>query len=567
MSTATVGQKARVRGSEFVAIGIVAIVTAALVVFPLGSMLFRLAFQGADAGPNPIIEALELPSIGTTLINTTIVIGASGIIALLVGTFFAWLNERTDARMGWIAAILPIIPILMPPIAIAIGWVFLLSPRAGTLNVGMRAAFDIGASQGPLNIFSWYGIIGLYALELIPFVYLIVAAALRNLDPALEQASRLSGAGALSTLRRVTLPMIKPALVSSAFLILVIGMSIVSIPSVLGGTARIDMLSTRIVELLNGSYPPRTGPALVLSGLMLVVLALAWLIQTKVLRSGRYAGVGGKWSGAGIVRLGVWRWPARAIIVLFVLIATVFPIVGLIVVSLQRFWTAAIRPSTFTLRAYAEIFVQNTTGAKQAMINSITLAVVTASACMALAVLQAMLARRKRFSIVRILDAAMKLPAGFPHVVIAVSMLVSFAGPPIWLGGTIFILLIGYFVIYLPQASISAGAAVSQVRDELIEASLMSGASGTRTVRRISLPLMLPGIISGWVVVFVFAVGDLTASVILASHNTPTAGYFLLEQYVSGSYPLIAALSLVMTVASATVVLTMLRVAHGKFGL
>ncbi|MCC7257299.1 MAG: iron ABC transporter permease [Gammaproteobacteria bacterium] len=544
--------------------GSLALAVGALVCFPLLAMLVQL-FHGSDGlNLGAFAEAARLPGLAQTLGNTLLVILLAGTVAFILGATFAWLNERTDARMTWVAAAMPVLPILMPPIAMVIGWVLLLSPRAGLLNVFVRSVFGIDDGQGPLNIFSWTGMGALYALELTPFVYLLVSAALRDLDPALEQASRVSGRGPLRTLWHVTLPSIRPALAASALLVVAIGLSIFSVPSVVGATAKIDVLSVRIVNLLYGSYPPRTGAAVALSFLMLLLVGVAWLIRARIVARSRPATVGGKGSSSGRVVLGWLRRPAQAGIVLFVALTTVIPFAALLIVSLQKFWSADIRLDALSLNAYAAILRGGTAG--KAVSNSILLGALTATAAMAVTVLLTLFSRERRGVFGRAIDGVMKLPAGFPHVFVAVAVLLAFAGPPLSLGGTLAILLLGYFVIYLPQASIAADAAAAQVRDELTQASRVSGAGEWRTLRRVTLPLMRGAIGSGWVVVFAFVVGDLTASILLATHSTPTAGYLLLEEYVNGSYPLIAALALVISVASSAVVLTMLAVTGRKLG-
>src|SRR5690606_31624793 len=176
----------------------------------------------------------------------------------------AWGNVRTNASIGMLGTLLPIIPLLIPNVALAIGWVFLGAPRVGFLN-GLLALLPFGLE---LNIYSWGGLIFVYTINAVPYVYLIVSAGLRNLHPALEETARINGAAPLRILRTVSLPAIRPALISAALLVTITSLGVYSIPSVIPTTAKIDDLTTRIVFLLNRDFPPKLAEAQALGIIM-----------------------------------------------------------------------------------------------------------------------------------------------------------------------------------------------------------------------------------------------------------------------------------------------------------
>jgi len=542
------------------------LLVAAIILYPLVRLLASLFYVDGRLQFRPFVQAAKLPGLGQTLINTVLVVGIGGLCALVVASLFAWLNERTDARMGWLSQSMPVIPVLIPPIAMVIGWVLLLAPTAGTINIVLRKVLGTDATQGPLNIYSMPGLIFLYALELLPYAYLVMSSAFRSIDPALEEASRTSGAGPLRTLWKVTLPAVKPALGASSLLMLVMGFALFSSAAIVGTTARVDILSARIVELLQGVFPPKTEEAVALSFVILVVIGLAWLAQARILRLRRFAMVGGKGMRATPVRLGVLKWPARLLMLTYVAAAVALPMLALLYVSLQRFWTTRFNLKTLSFDAYIKVFIEDV-HTRAALFDSVMLAVVGATVAMAIAFSLAMLVRRRPARSTTVLDAIAKLPGALSHIVIAVAVLLAFGGGPFFLGGTLVILLIAYVVIYLPQGSVTADSSVSQVGEQLMEASYMAGASEPRTLRRIALPLMLPGLAGGWVLLFVLMAGDLTASVLLSTTTTPTVGAILLQRYQNGSFPVIAALALIITLVSAVIVLTVLRVTRGKVSL
>src|SRR5690606_35108241 len=144
-------------------------------------------------------------------------------------------------------------------IAGAVGWVMLASDRAGLLNVwGKRLLESLGIQiDGPLvSIFSWPGLIFVYLIYTLPHVYLCVASALSNIDPSLEEASRVSGAGPLRTLVKVTLPAVLPAIISGGTISVIYGIALFSVPAIIASQAGIDILAVRIVNLMMAEFPP-----------------------------------------------------------------------------------------------------------------------------------------------------------------------------------------------------------------------------------------------------------------------------------------------------------------------
>ncbi len=535
----------------------VGIVAAILIIYPMIRTLIGLFVANGRIDLSGIGRAIALPGLPVTLLNTAVILVIAIPVATIVGALFAWINERTNARIGWVAMILPLLPLLVPPVASAIGWVFLISPRAGVLNVAIRDLFGLKMDEGPMNVFSWPTVIVLYVLELIPIAYLIISAALRNLDPALEQASRTAGAGVGRTFVRVTLPAIKPALASAAFLCLTAGLSLYSVPAVIGQTAGINVLVTQIVDLMTKSYPADIQAATALGFLLLVVIGIGWVIQSRIVRGSRHAQTGGKGARAALVDLGVWRRPVQVLLVLFMAIASLLPVIGLLLVSLQHFWSARIDVTTFSLDAYTTVLATNVQF-QTGIINSIVLGVLGATICVLISLLVSLLVRERQNALTVGLDGVLKLPSTFSHVVITIGVLYVFAGPPFGITGTLGILLIAYVIIYIPQASIATNSATSQVGKELVEASRVSGSSQLRTLRRVTFPIIVPGLASAWALAFVYIVGDLTASIMLASTSTPTIGYLLLDQFQSGTYPVIAALAMFITLISTVVVVAVL---------
>jgi iron(III) transport system permease protein len=542
---------------------LLALAVMALVVYPAARMLHAVFFADGSFGFAAFGEALGAAWLPETVVNTIVAVAGGGACAILVAALFAWLNERTDARLGAIGDLLPLVPLLIPAVAMSIGWIFLASPGAGFLNALIAFALEPLGLSFELNVTSWPGVIFVYTLYFVPYAYILLSAALRNVDPALEEASRLSGAGVWRTFLKVTLPAVKPAVIGAALLIVVVGVSLYSVPVIIANRAGIDILSVRILRLLTFSYPPRTDQAVVLSILMLVAISLVWVLQRHVLAGGHFATIGGRGARSGLVELGPWRWPARICMLGFLACASVLPLIAILIVSLQPFWQPAIDPSTLTFANYQQVLFASPV-TRQGLQNSLLLGAAGGFIGMAAAAILALYIRRDPGPFGRFVDGVTKLPAALSHIVIAVGFLVAFGGPPFHLSGTLLLLLIAYLVIYLPEASIAANTAVAQIGRDLLEASATSGASEGRTFRKIVVPLMLPGLIGGWALLFVLMAGELTASSLLAGVGTPVIGFVILDIWEQGTFGQLAALAGTYTLLTSLVVLVAVRFGRGR---
>jgi iron(III) transport system permease protein len=257
---------------------VLAVALSLLTVYPLVRVLGYLFIIDGRLDFSALAIVATLKDLPQLLGSTVLVVGGSSVAALVVGSVLAWLNERTDARMGVATDLMPLLPFLLPPIAGAIGWVLLLSPRAGFVNAALRSGLSslgVDLAEGPLNIYSWWGLIFVYAVYQVPYVYLMVSAGLRNVDSSIEEQSRLCGSGPFRTMRKVTLPAVAPSLGAAVLLMIWHGFGLFSVPQIIGTGARIDVLSVRIVRLLTFSYPPETSLAVGLTFFVVLVVGTA----------------------------------------------------------------------------------------------------------------------------------------------------------------------------------------------------------------------------------------------------------------------------------------------------
>lgn len=546
-------RRSKFRMFSWVVVGIAVL----LILYPLGRAVASIAGLGSEPSQlGAMWAALWQRSTLVMTFNTVVAVGVGGGLALVVGSVFAWINERTDARMGFAAKALPLIPMFIPSIAGAIGWVFLASDNAGLINVFLREALSvvgIELASGPFNIYSWPGLIFAYFLFLTPYAYLTISSGLQSLDPALEEASRSSGAGPLTTFRRVTLPSLRPSLGASVLLIATMGFALFSIPLVIGVPAGIDILPVSIIHMINQQYPSDVAGALGLSTIVVAVVVACWLMQRRLVGTASHATISGRGSRAAKFELGRWRIVVRLAMIGFILLTSVLPFAGLLYVSLRSYWSADVSLVGMTLRNY-ESLVQSPlvwSGLK----NSVVLAAAGATIAIVAAALIVVAIETRKGWVGNAVDGVVKIPATLTHIIVALAFLVAFAGAPFNLVGTYAILLLAYVVLYLPQATFYGTAAYHQVGRQLSEASATSGAQAGTTFRRILLPLMLPGLIAGWSLLFVLITGDITASSMLAGTHTPVVGFVILDLWTSGTFPQLAALGVLMTTVACVVVM------------
>jgi iron(III) transport system permease protein len=330
------------------------------------------------------------------------------------------------------------------------------------------------------------------------------------------------------------------------------GCALYSVPAILGTGSGIEMLTPRIVHDLAFTFPPKTGVAVGLSFFVVLAVGTAYVMQRRILSRGRHVTVGGKGNRVTRIRLGRWRWPARALLLGYVVVAAVLPMIALALVALNGFWTPQINWGGLDLDAFRQALVQDEQ-TRQAIVNSVLLGVGGATIALLGAAVVALFVQRTSGRISTLIDSAIKLPAAISTIVVAVGVVLTFSGPPFNLGGTLAILLIAYIALYMPQGAVAADAAAGQVGRDLPEASWVSGAGSGRTFRRVYVPIMLPGLIAGWALLFVRMTGDLSASAMLSGTSNPVVGARILQVYNAGSYPLLASLAVVLTLITGVV--------------
>lgn len=520
--------------------------------YPIGKALVRAFYVDGQWDLSAFTLFAENAAAVRSVPITLLVVAGASLVSATIGFTLAYLNERTDARAGILTDMIPFIPLLMPSIAGAYGWVLALTPRIGYANQAWAAVFG---APGPFNAFTLPTLVFVYSIHGTTFAFLIISAALRNLDPSLEEQSRLCGASRLRTLTRVVMPAMLPSIGAAFLLVIWTTMGNLAVPAAIAQPAGIPIMSVQIIRFLHYDYPPQYGPALVMSFIMVAIIGTVWLAASQIRKLGRHGTVGGKTRVAPRRALGMWKWPARGFIFLWAATVILVPLTSLAFVAFNGFWAGNLRVDRFSFRFMMRLFEPDSL-TFEALTTSLQAALIVATIGSVLAAVLSVFVTSRKDRATTVADGIFKLPTILPGLVLAIGIVLAYAGPPLMLGGTFTILVIAFLLEQVPKGTLTTDPIAAQVGRELVEASHTSGASGFRTFLKVYFPLMLPGTVVAWALLFVHVIGDLDTSAIVAGVHNPTIGSQMLRLGDNGNYPTVAALAILVVVISTTAVTT-----------
>jgi iron(III) transport system permease protein len=505
------------------------LVLAALVLAPLGFVVGRAVSGGELASKvQQFADFMSRPATLRALRNTFVIAVPATLIACAGGVALGWLFARTDLPGRRLLNAMPLIPILIPRVSAAIGWVFLLSPRQGILNVFFRDVFGSEAETGPFNAHSFLVIIFVMGINLVPYAYALLYPSFTQMNSELEEAGLAAGASELRVAWRVTLPAMRPALLGSLSLCFMLAIAQFSIPYILGGPERIDVLTTELFGLLTRF--PANYDAVAYLGVVLGLVAVLLLYGHRRLTALRsFVTVTGKGHRDRLVRLGRWKPVALTFVWVYAGLTVILPIGALVVASLLRFWGDDYRLDQMGLDWYRALF--DHAWAMPALGNSLRLALGGSLCCIALATFVSWYGLRRRGRLNSVLQGLAELPIGIPSSVFGVGFLFAFIA--VWADGlnTSYPLLVMYSVLFLPFAMRSVTSALHQISPELEEAAYVSGASRVGAFRRVTLPLLKNGMFYGWLLVLAILFRELEATAFLVTPGTPVFASALLDMW------------------------------------
>ena len=481
-------------------------------------------------------------------LKNSAIYGVGGMaVALAIGTALAWIVERTNTPLRRLITVGAAATYLIPGTLITLAWVALANARIGSLNHLIRIVVPIDDPTGPLDIGSMAGMIWVFGSHTYPVAFLIMGAAFRTMDPSLEEAAALSGAGIVGTLRRVTLGVSRPAIISALLLLLVRGLESFEVPLIIGIPAKINVLTTLIYESGQLVQPPEPGMAAALGVLLLALSSVGVIFYQRATGRARgFATITGKAFRPRRLDLGRARWAVTAVAGLFFVLTFVLPVAAIAWVSLFKF---VVQPGLDALpRAgfsqYQYVFTYP--AIVEAIGNSIVNSTVVATVVVALTGLAAWIVLRTRMPGRGVLDALAFAPIAIPGTIIGISVLLTYLTLPIPLYGTIFLITIAHITLFLPYGMRLASDALLRIHPELEEAAALAGASWGVSYRRILLPLLVPGLVAAWITVVAVSFRELSATIFLATPQSRFISVVMYSTWADGNTTAAAAVGIVI---------------------
>ena len=516
-----------------------------LVAYPL-AWLIMSAFGMPDALTfNHIMRAYTRPQNVQPLLNTVWLAFGAGLLSLALGVPLAWASARSDLPFVRLIRAGVALAYVTPPYLTALAYIILLGPEAGYLNRILRLFIDV--RSGPINIFSLGGVIAVVGLHCFAFTYFMAESALRSIDAALGEAARMLGASPWQVVLKIDLPLVAPAIAGGALLAAVESMALFGPQAFLGTPGQVSFLPTRIYGVI-GAYPPRWGEAAALSLILVLLTCLALLVQRIYLERRSYITLGGKGNRPETVRLGPWRWPIFALCFTVVVFAAFAPVSVLVLVAASKNWVDPFALANLTIENFRAALVDEQM-AVRGIANSFKLAAAAGLIAIMLGAAIAFIDQRTRATGRRLLDYLAILPLGIPGTVMALALILAFIRPPLVIYATIWILLAAYVARYVPLATRSLSATLRQIDPSLEDAARMVGATWWQAIRLILVPLAWPGIVVAFLLVFIPALSELSATILLYTGGTETISIAISRLNDLGRIEVVAALA-VFTIAT-----------------
>ena len=539
-----------------------------LAVVPVATMLYASFHTGFLSETSHwsvanYARAFSDPAFYRIFANSMIYGAGVTVLALAVGFGLAFLYARTDAPFRSLGIATALVPLIVPGILNTVAWLFLTSPRIGILNTVAEALTHLR----PFNVYSMPGMIFVQATHVAPTAFIMAVAAFSGMDPSMEEAAVASGASSLTAFRRVTLALARPAIVASGLLIFIQTIASFEVPQLIGVPASVSVFTSQIYGVLQ-SFPPDYGRAAATGAVVLILAAAGVALSTQLNRAKQYATITGKAFRPRRIELGAMRPWAGAAIIAFFGIVVVLPLAVLAWSSLLPGFeapsTAALRHLTFT--NYAQMWSYPLI--RQSLLNS---AITSLSAGAIVTVLTAIVAYVTLKSRVRgawLLDVLVSLPIAVPSILMGVGILFWYlvAPLPFHLYGTLVLLIIGFATIGIPYGMRYASSGLAQIRDELEEAAIMSGADWLTTFRRIYVPLLMPSLIAAFLTTVIMAFREISAAIFLYSQGTEVVSIAIFDLWSNGQYPAIAALGCVLVALLSMLVIVVQRLG-GRIGI
>ncbi len=523
-----------------------------LIVLPM-SWLIYYGFtdkNGAFSLQN-FVTLVNDPTLLDPFITTFILATSTSLICCAVAAPMGWLVARTDMPLRRTVRLLVTASFVTPPFLGAIAWELLAAPNSGLLNKLYRTLTGAEMDEHLFNIYSFPGLIFVIACYTFPYVFVLVANALDRTPSELEDASSILGGSTWVTARRVTIPLVLPALLAGALVAFLQAMTLFGSPAILALPAGFHTMTTKIWSLFQ--YPPKPELAAAASLPLLILTVMLLRAEHLILGRRSYAVLGGKNSEPRLIRLGYLRWVALAFCFIVLLNPVFLPYGALLNATFSKVASQFVSFSNFTFHNIYFVFFE-LSATKLALYNTFVLGIATATIGTVIAVVISYLTTREAVTGHKALGFLATAPVAIPGIVLGVGLFLSYTRPPFVLYGTLWILLLAFLTLAMPAAYQQMQSAFKAIHPELEDASRILGATRLRALWQITAPLLRTSVIATWCFVFVGTIRELSAAVMLFTSETKVISVLIFDLNESGDLAAISVLGLIMLVVTSAIV-------------
>jgi iron(III) transport system permease protein len=536
----------------------VAAVAAVLVLYPV-FFLLQAALDVGDPQVRPPTAygfdnfngIFQYPQI---LLNTLTVSVAATLMALVFGFVMAWILTRTNVPGRHLFEQLMAVPYYLTPLLGALAWSLLGSPESGFVNQIWRA---LGGNGHLIDINTAYGIAWVMALFEGSVAFVMIAAVMKSMDPALEEASQIMGASRTRTMLRITLPLVIPGVLGAAIFVFAEMLGSFAAALVLGTPTRYYVITTAIYQLVQ-QYPPKIQIAAAMGVSLFAVMFFMLFLYRRIVMAGSYVTITGKAFRPRVADIGPLRYVLLGVCLLYLFAAVGLPLVTLLYASLQKIAVAFPTAGNWTMENFRVAVTMN--AVRSALANSLLLGFGTATIGVVLMGLLAWLIYRSRLPGGGLIEYIVMFPQAVPRLVFAFGLMWAWVVFPIPIYGTLWLLLIAYLTVFLPLGVRTIAGVMLQIDKSLEECAQMCGAPWLFRVRTVTIPLLVPGLVAGWLLLFIASVRELGASILLMGPHSKVITPSIVESWFGTSSELTAALALIQTLVVAIAMIVLVAV-------
>ena len=509
------------------------------------SLYVAKGFQPAKFSFKNYADVLSFPDTTTMIVNTLwYSIGSSG-LALIIGTLLAWIVERTNTPFKKLAYVSTFMSLASPLIIRVIGWILLLGPEAGLINVWLRGL--LGLERSPFNLFTMTGMIVIQGLFWSPVVFLFMSAPFRSMDPSLEESASMSGAGVGRTFYHITCKLGLPSVLSVLLLTVIRTIESFEIPALIGIPGGIKVLTTEIFLKITSGLVPQYGQASAYAVILIFFVLIGLYYYSRATREAqKFSTITGKGFRPRLIDVGRWRYLTTGLIFFFPIFMSL-PFVALLWASFLPYYSAPSSEalSSLTLVNYLKIFRSHLM--LGALKNSLFISLASATGTILLTAVTAWIVVRTTIRGRQLLDHLASFTLVFPGVVLGVALLVTYLTLPIPLYGTLALLVVAYITRYTPYGIRYCYPGLLQINKELEESAQMSGAPWGTVFIKIVVPLMMPSLFAGWIYIFLLSIRELSVAILLCHPGTEVVAVAIYDMWDDGMIVDIAAFGISLT--------------------